>query len=122
MAGQQAAASHTAAAATPLVTRKALLEQPGSDRHGQPRRAADAAALLGQPGRCCGRGVAMISDIGTPGLAADACTSTVLTVHKTSSETRRRLRALVPSDAAVNGPVDTTAAVHESAFRRAWSG
>ena len=51
-------------------------------------------------------------------LAADACTECGLTVHKTSAETRRRLRALVPSDAAVNGPVDTTAAVSETTFRR----
>ena len=119
MAGQQAAASHTAAAATPLVTRKALFEQAGVIATDSLGELLDAAALLASQPVPAGRSVAVISNIGGAGvLAADACTECGLTVHKTSSETRRRLRALVPADAAVNGPVDTTAAVHEPAFRR----
>jgi acyl-CoA synthetase (NDP forming)/GNAT superfamily N-acetyltransferase len=118
-AGQQAASSHTAAAATPLVTRKALFEQAGVIATDSLGELLDAAALLASQPVPAGRSVAVISNIGGAGvLAADACTECGLTVHKTSAETRRRLRALVPSDAAVNGPVDTTAAVQEPTFRR----
>jgi acyl-CoA synthetase (NDP forming)/GNAT superfamily N-acetyltransferase len=117
-AGQQAAASHTAAA-TPFVTRKALFEQAGVIATDNLGELLDAGALLASQPVPAGRSVAVISNIGGAGvLAADACTECGLTVHKTSPETRRRLRALVPSDAAVNGPVDTTAAVPEATFRR----
>jgi acyl-CoA synthetase (NDP forming)/GNAT superfamily N-acetyltransferase len=118
-AGQQAAASHTAAAATPLVTREALFEQAGVLATNNLGELLDAAALLGSQPVPAGRSVAVISNIGGAGvLAADACTEYGLNVHKTSAETRRRLHALVPPDAAVNGPVDTTAAVPETSFRR----
>ncbi len=118
-AGQRAAASHTAATATPLVTRKALFEQAGVIATDNLGELLDAAALLGSQPVPAGRSVAVISNIGGAGvLAADACTEYGLEVHKTSVETRRRLRALVPSDASVNGPVDTTAAVPETSFRR----
>jgi acyl-CoA synthetase (NDP forming)/GNAT superfamily N-acetyltransferase len=118
-AGQQAASSHTAAAATPLVTRTALFEQAGVIATDSLGELLDAAALLASQPVPAGRSVAVISNVGGAGvLAADACTECGLNVHKTSPETRRRLRALVPSDAAVNGPVDTTAAVPETTFRR----
>jgi acyl-CoA synthetase (NDP forming) len=100
-AGQQAASSHTAAAATPLVTRKALFEQAGVIATDSLGELLDAAALLASQPAPAGRSVAVISNIGGAGvLAADACTECGLTVHKTSAKTRRRLRALVPSDAA----------------------
>ncbi|HTZ26609.1 MAG TPA: GNAT family N-acetyltransferase [Streptosporangiaceae bacterium] len=118
-AGQQAATSHTAAAATPLVTRQALFEQAGVIATDSLGELLDAAALLASQPVPAGRNVAVISNVGGAGvLAADACTSCGLTVHKTSAETRRRLRALVPSDAAIAGPVDTGAAVPEPTFRR----
>jgi acyl-CoA synthetase (NDP forming) len=118
-AGQQAAASHTAAAVTPLVTREALFEQAGVIAVESLGELLDAAALLASQPIPAGRSVAVISNIGGAGvLAADACTEYGLSVHKTSVETRRKLRALVPSDAALSGPVDTTAAVPETSFRR----
>jgi acyl-CoA synthetase (NDP forming)/GNAT superfamily N-acetyltransferase len=118
-AGQRAAASHTAAAATPLVTRQALFEQAGIITTESLGELLDAAALLGSQPVPAGRSVAIISNVGGAGvLAADACTSYGLNVHKTSAETRRRLHALVPSGGAVDGPVDTSAAVPETSFRR----
>ena len=118
-AGQRAATSHTAAAATPLVTRQALFEQAGVIAMDNLGELLDAAALLASQPAPAGRNVAVISNVGGAGvLAADACTSCGLTVHKTSTEARRRLRALVPHDAAINGPVDTGAAVTEPIFRR----
>jgi acyl-CoA synthetase (NDP forming)/RimJ/RimL family protein N-acetyltransferase len=118
-AGQQAAASHTAAAATPLATREALFEQAGVIATDDLGELLDAAALLGSQPVPGGRSVAVISNVGGAGvLAADACTSRGLNVHKTGAETRRRLHALVSSGAAIDGPVDTTAAVAETSFRR----
>jgi acyl-CoA synthetase (NDP forming)/GNAT superfamily N-acetyltransferase len=118
-AGQQAAASHTAAAATPLVTREALFEQAGVIATDSLGELLDAAALLGSQPVPAGRSVAVISNVGGAALlAADACTSCGLNVHQTSAETRRRLHALVPAGAAMHGPVDTTAAVAETSFRR----
>jgi acyl-CoA synthetase (NDP forming)/GNAT superfamily N-acetyltransferase len=118
-AGQQAAASHTAAAVTPLVTREALFEQAGVIATESLGELLDAAALLASQPVPAGRSVAVVSNVGGAGvLAADACTSYGLSVHQTSVETRRKLRALVPSGAALNGPVDTTAAVPETSFRR----
>jgi acyl-CoA synthetase (NDP forming)/RimJ/RimL family protein N-acetyltransferase len=117
--GQQAATSHTAAAATPLVTREALFEQAGVIATDDLGELLDTAALLASQPVPAGRNVAVISNVGGAGvLAADACTSCGLTVHKTSAEVRRRLRSLVPSDAAIDGPVDTGAAVPEPNFRR----
>jgi acyl-CoA synthetase (NDP forming) len=117
--GQRAAASHTAAAATPLVTRQALFEQAGVIATENLGELLDAAALLGSQPVPAGRRVAIISNVGGAGvLAADACTAYGLTVHKTSAETRRRLHSLVPPEGAIGGPVDTTAAVPETSFRR----
>ena len=47
--GQRAAASHTAAAAAPLITRQALFEQAGDHRHHQPRRTARRGRAAGRP-------------------------------------------------------------------------
>jgi acyl-CoA synthetase (NDP forming)/RimJ/RimL family protein N-acetyltransferase len=118
-AGQQAAASHTAAVATPLVTREALFEQAGIVATDSLGELLEVAALLASQPVPAGRRVAVISNVGGAGvLAADACTQFGLTVHKLSTETRRRLHGLVPPAGAVGGPVDTTAAIPEASFRR----
>jgi acyl-CoA synthetase (NDP forming)/GNAT superfamily N-acetyltransferase len=118
-AGQRAAASHTAAAATPLITRQALFEQAGVIATESLGELLDAVALLGSQPIPAGRSVAIISNVGGAGvLAADACTAWGMNVHKTSAETRRRLHAVVPSGGATDGPVDTSAAVPETVFRQ----
>jgi acyl-CoA synthetase (NDP forming)/GNAT superfamily N-acetyltransferase len=118
-AGQQAAATHTAAPATPLVAREALFEQAGiivADSLGE---MVEAAALLASQPVPAGRRVAVVSNVGGAAvLAADACADVGLTVHKLSAETRRRLHALVPAGGAVTGPVNTTVAVAGTSFRR----
>jgi acyl-CoA synthetase (NDP forming)/GNAT superfamily N-acetyltransferase len=118
-AGQQAAASHTAAAPTPLMAREALFEQAGIVAADTLGELVDAAALLASQPVPAGRHVAVVSNVGGAAvLAADACADHGLTVHKTSAQTRRRLHALVPPGGAVSGPVNTTAAVAETSFRR----
>jgi acyl-CoA synthetase (NDP forming) len=117
-AGQRAAASHTAAVATPLVTREALFEQAGIIATPSFGELMGATALLSTQPPPAGRTVAIVSNVGGAGvLAADACTDLGLDVHHPGAETRQRLRAIVPAAGSVNGPVDTAATVSAEAFR-----
>jgi len=117
-AGQRAAASHTAAIASPLVTREALFEQAGIIATPSFGELMGATALLATQPPPAGRTVAIVSNVGGAGvLAADACTDLGLAVHHPGGQTRRRLRALVPAGA-VDGPVDTAATVSADAFRQ----
>ncbi len=118
-AGQQAAASHTAAIASPLVSREALFEQAGIVATPSFGELMGATALLSTQPPPAGRTVAIVSNVGGAGvLAADACTDLGLTVHHPGGQTRRRLRTVIPAGGAVNGPVDTTAPVSADVFRR----
>jgi len=117
-AGQQAAASHTAAVATPLASRQALFEQAGIIATGSFGELTETVALLASQPVPAGRTVAIVSNVGGAGvLAADACADLGLTVHAPRGLTRRRLRTLLPGGT-VTGPVDTTAAISAGDFRR----
>src|SRR6185312_1518576 len=109
--GQRAARSHTAAAATPLVTRQALFDQAGViATHSLGELTGTAAFLAAQP--CpAGRRVAVVSNAGGAGvLAADACADEALVLAPLSGATRRRLAGILPPGATIANPVDTTAA------------
>ena len=119
--GQRAAASHTAAAVSPLITRQALFDQAGiiatssfgrtarrgrahggpADPGGQGRRHRVQWRRCQRAGRRCPRGEAG------------------LTVARTGAGTRDRLRGLLPPGSALDGPVVTTSAVGAEAFREA---
>jgi acyl-CoA synthetase (NDP forming)/GNAT superfamily N-acetyltransferase len=117
-AGQRAAALHTAAAATPLVTQQALFAQAGIITTASLGELIEAAALLACQPLPAGNRVAIVSNTGGAGvLAADACIDNDLQVVHLASATRRTLRRLLPADAEVTGPVDTTAAVTADSFR-----
>jgi acyl-CoA synthetase (NDP forming)/GNAT superfamily N-acetyltransferase len=117
-AGQRAAASHTAAVATPLVSREALFEQAGVILTRGFGDLVETAALLASQPIPAGTTVAIVSNVGGAGvLAADSCTDLGLTVHRPHGLTSRRLRTLVPDIGAVDGPVDTTAAISAENFR-----
>jgi acyl-CoA synthetase (NDP forming) len=117
-AGQRAAASHTAGAATPLVTREALFEQAGIIATPSFGELMGATALLATQPPPAGPTVAIVSNVGGAGvLAADACIDLGLAVHHPREETRQRLREIVPAAGAVRGPVDTAATVSAGAFR-----
>jgi acyl-CoA synthetase (NDP forming)/GNAT superfamily N-acetyltransferase len=122
VAGQRAAASHASAADTPLViplaTQEALFGQAGVIVATSLGELTEAAALLaGQP-LPAGPRVAVVTNAGGAGvLAADACGDNGLQVVPLAGDTRRRLRRLLPAGAVVTGPVDTTAAVGNDAFR-----
>jgi acyl-CoA synthetase (NDP forming)/RimJ/RimL family protein N-acetyltransferase len=117
-AGQSAAASHTAAVATPFVSREALFEQAGIIATPTLGELLDAVALLASQPVPTGPCVAIVSNVGGAGvLAADACVESGLVVHTSSQRTQRRLRAIVPPGGAVEGPVDTTATISTAGFR-----
>jgi acyl-CoA synthetase (NDP forming)/GNAT superfamily N-acetyltransferase len=118
-AGQRAAASHTAAIATPLVTREALFEQAGIIATPSFGELMGATALLATQPPPAGRTVAIVSNVGGAGvLAADACTDLGLSVHHPRGQTRQRLGAIIAAGGAVDGPVDTTATVSTEEFRQ----
>jgi acyl-CoA synthetase (NDP forming)/GNAT superfamily N-acetyltransferase len=118
-AGQRAAASHTAAIATPLVTREALFEQAGIIAVPSFGELMGATALLATQPPPAGRTVAIVSNVGGAGvLAADACTDLGLAVHHPRGQTRQSLGAIVAAGGAVDGPVDTTATVSAEEFRQ----
>ena len=117
-AGQVAAASHTAAAATPLVTREALFGQAGIIAAPGLGELVEVAALLAAQPLPAGERAAIVTNAGGAGvLAADACGDHGLQVPALAPATRRRLASILPSGAAVANPVDTTAAVTQEAFR-----
>ena len=117
-AGQRAAASHTAASATPLVTQEALFGQAGIIATHSLGELIEAAAFLSCQPLPAGRRVAIVSNAGGAGvLAADACGDTGLRVATLGAATQRRLTGLLPPGAAVTGPVDASATVSVTAFR-----
>ena len=118
-AGQRAAASHTAAAATTLVTREALFAQAGIIATRDIGELLESAALLASQPVPAGGRIAVVSNAGGAGvLAADACADAGLRVAALGPATQRELSRILPRGAVVAGPVDTTAAVTADAFRQ----
>src|SRR6185437_7644920 len=115
--GQRAAQSHTAAAATPLVTREALFEQAGIITTESLGELIGAAAFLSCQPCPAGNRVAVVSNAGGAGiLAADACGDAGLLLAPLSELTWRRLAQILPPGATIANPVDTTAAIDATAF------
>ena len=118
-AGQRAAASHTAATATPLVTQEALFGQAGIISTRSLGELIETTALLSCQPLPAGQRVAIVSNAGGAGvLAADACGDAGLSVAVLGSVTQRRLARMLPGGATVSGPVDTTATVDAGTFSR----
>ncbi|MGA5407913.1 GNAT family N-acetyltransferase [Streptomyces lavendulocolor] len=118
-AGRRAAASHTAAAASPTMTRGALFTQAGIIATRTIGELLDTAALLKAQPLPAGDRVAVVTNAGGAGvLAADACAEAGLTVPELSGATTAELLADLPRGASAANPVDTTAAVDEDRMRR----
>ena len=112
------AASHSAGAATPLVTQEALFHQAGVITTRSLGELIDTAALLACQPLPAGNRVAIVANTGGAGaLAADACDDHGLRVVKLGAATRRKLRWLLPARAVVTGPVDTSLMVTTDTFR-----
>jgi acyl-CoA synthetase (NDP forming)/RimJ/RimL family protein N-acetyltransferase len=115
--GQRAAASHTAAAAAPLITRQALFEQAGIIATTSFGELLEAAVLLASQPVPAGTRVGIISNAGGAGvLTADACVEAGLSVATPGPAAQAQLAGILPAGAATGGPVDTTAAVSARAF------
>jgi acyl-CoA synthetase (NDP forming)/GNAT superfamily N-acetyltransferase len=114
---QRAAASHTAAAATPAVTRDALFEQAGVIAVDTVSEVTDVLAALAWQPLPSGDRVAILSNAGGAGvLAADACVHNGLVVPPLARATREKLAGLLPAQATVDNPVDTTAGIDAATF------
>ena len=112
------AASHSAAAATPLITQEALFAQAGVIATTSLGELVDTAALLACQPLPAGNRVAIVANAGGAGaLAADACADHGLQVVQLSAATRRALHRLLPARAVVTGPVDTSPVVTTDTFR-----
>ena len=108
-----------AAAATPLLTRQALFEQAGVIATANLGELLDTAVLLASQPAPAGPRVAVVSNTrGAAVLAADACGDAGLQVARLAGDTQQALRDLLPRDATVAGPVDTTLLVGPGLFRQ----
>ena len=108
-----------AAAATPLLTRQALFEQAGVIATANLGELLDTTVLLASQAAPAGPRVAVVSNTrGAVVLAADACGDAGLQVARLAGDTQRALRDLLPRDATVTGPVDTTLLVGPGTFRQ----
>ncbi|MEU7166752.1 GNAT family N-acetyltransferase [Streptomyces morookaense] len=117
-AGRRAAASHTAAAATPTMTRQALFAQAGIIATRSIGELLDAMALLHSQPLPGGTSVVVVTNAGGAGvLAADACSEAGLNVQPPEPRLAAELAAVLPDGAAVGNPVDATAAVSEQELR-----
>jgi acyl-CoA synthetase (NDP forming) len=118
-AAQRAAASHTAAAATPAVTRDALFRQAGVITVDTPAELVGTLAALSWQPLPAGNRIAVVTNAGGAGvLAADAAANADVRLAELSETTVSRLRALLPDAASLRNPVDTTAAVDVDTFNR----
>jgi acyl-CoA synthetase (NDP forming)/GNAT superfamily N-acetyltransferase len=114
---QAAAASHTAAAATPAVTRDALFEQAGVIAVDTVSEVTDLLAALSWQPLPAGNRVAILSNAGGSGvLAADACVHNGLLLPPLTDAIRDELARLLPAQASLANPVDTTAGVDADVF------
>ena len=108
-----------AAAATPLLTRRALFQQAGVIATANLGELLDTAVLLASQPAPAGLRVAVVSNTrGAAVLAADACDDAGLQVARLAGDTQQALRDLLPRDAVVAGPVDTTLLIGPGIFGR----
>jgi len=116
-AGQRAAASHTAATATPAVSRDALFDQAGVTTVDSLSELSGVLAILAWQPLPPGSRVGIVGNAGGIGvLAADACQRHGLAVADLAPATVETLRELLPASASPHNPVDTTAAVGTETF------
>lgn len=117
-AGRRAAASHTAAAATPTMTRQALFNQAGIIATRTIGEMLYTAALLRSQPLPTGSSVAIVSNAGGVGvLMADACTEAGLTVPRLDGDLAEELLAKMPPGSSTGNPFDTTAAITSENLR-----
>jgi len=117
--GKRLTGARAAKAATPLITRQALFQQAGIIATANLGELLDTAALLAVQPVPAGSRVGVVSNTRAAAiLAADACADADLAVANLTRDTQRALRDVLPREAEVTGPVDTTVLVGPGRFRR----
>ena len=111
-AGQRAAASHTGALANEERVVEAFLEKHGIWRVSSTRDLVAAAELYLRPGSPQGNQIAIVSNSGAVCvLTADAADDTGLELARFTPGTRGALAEVLPAFAAIDNPIDVTAAL-----------
>jgi acetyl coenzyme A synthetase (ADP forming)-like protein len=105
--GSRAASSHTAALASSDEAVAALFRQTGVIRVDTIEELFDVAQVVGSQPLGQGLRVAVLSNVGGPGvLAVDACVSNGLEVPEFSAELQRQIAELCPRNGGVANPID----------------
>jgi acetyl coenzyme A synthetase (ADP forming)-like protein len=116
-AGTRAAASHTAALASPDAVVDALFRQAGVIRVDTLEELIDCGALLAHQPAIDGSDLAIVGNAGGAAvLAADACEAAGLRVPEFDADTQRVLRDLAGPNAGVSNPVDLGAGATPQLF------
>ncbi len=118
--GGRAASSHTGALAAADVAVDALFKQAGVIRVTTIEEMFNVSKLLANQPLLQGRNIGILSNAGGPGvLAADAVINSGLAVPALSAETRAKLAAFLPKEAALANPVDIIASATGEQFEKA---
>lgn len=119
-AGTRAAASHTAALASPDIVVDALFRQAGVIRVDTLEELLDCGRLLADQPALAGNRLAIIGNAGGAAvLAADACEAAGLTVPEFDATTQNAIRAIAGPNAGVSNPVDLGAGATPKLFEDA---
>ncbi|MGO8687468.1 MAG: GNAT family N-acetyltransferase [Candidatus Dormibacteria bacterium] len=109
-AGARAAASHTAALASPDVSVDALFRQSGVIRVASLEQLFDVARVVATAPLPAGNRVAVVGNAGGAGiLTADACEAAGLVLPELGADTMSTLREVLNAAAALGNPIDMTA-------------
>lgn len=120
VAGTRAAASHTAALASPETVVDALFRQAGVIRVDTLEELLDCGAILANQPSLRGRNLAIIGNAGGAAvLAADSCATAGLEVPQIGTATQEKLRGLVGPNVGVSNPVDLGAGATPKLFAEA---
>jgi acetyl coenzyme A synthetase (ADP forming)-like protein len=120
-AGARATSSHTGALiAASDITVDALFRQAGVIRTDTLAELFDVASLLGNQPPPKGRGVAILTNAGGPGiLCADACEASGLEVPPVPDDVRSRLARFLPAEASLGNPIDMIASASGEDYQNA---
>jgi acetate---CoA ligase (ADP-forming) len=117
-AGARAASSHTAALASSDAAADALFAQTGIIRVDTLADFFSVARLLAAQPIPKGNRLCILTNGGGPGIiATDAAVAAGLEVPPLSEETRKKLQAVLPSDASVSNPIDVIANSRAKEYR-----
>jgi len=117
--GLKAASSHTGALASDDWLTDAFLRQCGMIRCETLQELLDAAWAFESPKKIKGKGIAIVSNAGGPGiLASDALEKQGFQLAELTPQTKQTLTALLPPEASVSNPVDMIAGATHETYRQ----